>query len=152
MAQHQVTRLLVVTREPRPRVGGIISLRHLLTARRIDLHEEHHAERFPTLRARRATAPGDELTSRGGQRVMDRSYAPALALVTGPPHRHGGVPEPEEVPDHAIPARGHHLGHVSRTGLRRAVRRRRRRRCGHRAARRRVHRPRPGPAGRRHRG
>ncbi|EST34944.1 chloride channel protein [Streptomyces roseochromogenus] len=57
MAQHEVTRLLVVTREPWPRVEGIVSLRHLLTARRIDLHEEHHAERVLTLRARRAPAP-----------------------------------------------------------------------------------------------
>ncbi|MEV5872885.1 chloride channel protein [Streptomyces sp. NPDC052101] len=57
MAQHEVTRLLVVTREPRPRVEGIIGLRHLLTARRIDLHEEHHAERVLSLRARRTPAP-----------------------------------------------------------------------------------------------
>ncbi|MEU2927075.1 CBS domain-containing protein [Streptomyces sp. NPDC007251] len=57
MAQHEVTRLLVVTREPRPRVEGIISLRHLLTARRIDLHEERHAEHVLTLRTRRGAAP-----------------------------------------------------------------------------------------------
>jgi H+/Cl- antiporter ClcA len=56
MARHEVTRLLVVTREARPRVEGIISLRHLLTARRIDLHEEHHAERVLTLRTRRVPA------------------------------------------------------------------------------------------------
>ncbi|WP_258053458.1 chloride channel protein [Streptomyces sp. Ru72] len=57
MARHDVTRLLVVTRDERPRVEGIISLRQLLTARRIDLHEEHHAERVLTLRLRRAPAP-----------------------------------------------------------------------------------------------
>ncbi|MEU7302827.1 CBS domain-containing protein [Streptomyces sp. NPDC007189] len=51
MAQHEVTR------EPRPRVEGIISLRHLLTARRIDLHEERHAEHVLTLRTRRGAAP-----------------------------------------------------------------------------------------------
>jgi CBS domain-containing protein len=56
MAQHDVTRLLVITREARPRVEGIISLRHLLTARRIDLHEEHHAERVLTLWPRRTPA------------------------------------------------------------------------------------------------
>jgi H+/Cl- antiporter ClcA len=56
MARHEVTRLLVVTREARPRVEGVISLRHLLTARRIDLHEEHHAERVLTLRTRRVPA------------------------------------------------------------------------------------------------
>ncbi|WBO62806.1 chloride channel protein [Streptomyces camelliae] len=57
MAEHEVTRLLVITREPRPRLEGIVSLRHLLTARRIDLHEEHHAERVLTLRTRRQPAP-----------------------------------------------------------------------------------------------
>ncbi|MGR6969087.1 chloride channel protein [Streptomyces cynarae] len=59
MAQHDVTRLLVVTRDEHPRVEGIVSLRHLLAARRIDLHEEHHAERVLSLRARRTptTAP-----------------------------------------------------------------------------------------------
>ncbi|MFF3906104.1 CBS domain-containing protein [Streptomyces sp. NPDC001848] len=57
MARHDVTRLLVVTRDERPRVEGIISLRHLLTARLIDLHEEHHAERVLTLRPRRVPAP-----------------------------------------------------------------------------------------------
>ncbi|MFS4096072.1 chloride channel protein [Streptomyces sp. AF1A] len=56
MARHEVTRLLVVSREERPRVEGIISLRHLLTARRIDLHEEHHAERVLRLRTRRVPA------------------------------------------------------------------------------------------------
>ncbi|WP_233273138.1 chloride channel protein [Streptomyces broussonetiae] len=53
MAEREVTRLLVVTREPEPRLEGIVSLRHLLAARRIDLHEEHHAERVLTLRTRR---------------------------------------------------------------------------------------------------
>jgi CBS domain-containing protein len=57
MAQHGVTRLLVVGRDPQAAVEGIVSLRDLLQARRIDLHEEHHAERVLTLRARRtATA------------------------------------------------------------------------------------------------
>ena len=53
MAHHEVTRLLVVGREE-DRVEGIISLRDLLTARRIDHHEEHHAERVLTLRSRGA--------------------------------------------------------------------------------------------------
>jgi chloride channel protein, CIC family len=57
MAQHDVTRLLVVTRDEHPRVEGVISLRDLLTARRIDLHEEHHAERILTLGPRRDPAP-----------------------------------------------------------------------------------------------
>ncbi|MEV6741184.1 CBS domain-containing protein [Streptomyces sp. NPDC051104] len=57
MAQHDVTRLVVVTRGERPRVEDIISLRHLLAARRIDLHEEHHAERVLSLRPRRTPAP-----------------------------------------------------------------------------------------------
>ena len=55
MAQHDVTRLLVVGREPQSTVEGIISLRDLLQARRIDLHEELHAERVLTLRSRRTT-------------------------------------------------------------------------------------------------
>ncbi|MFD5586684.1 chloride channel protein [Streptomyces sp. NPDC127063] len=57
MAQHSVTRLLIVGHGPQPTVEGIVSLRDLLQARLIDLHEEHHAERILTLRARRtATA------------------------------------------------------------------------------------------------
>jgi CBS domain-containing protein len=52
MAQHEVTRLLVVTGRERPRVEGVISLRDLLTARRVDHHEEHHAERVLRLRRR----------------------------------------------------------------------------------------------------
>jgi H+/Cl- antiporter ClcA/CBS domain-containing protein len=54
MAQHGVTRLLIVGRGRQPTVEGIVSLRHLLQARRIDLHEEQHAERVLTLRPRRA--------------------------------------------------------------------------------------------------
>jgi len=53
MAHREVTRLLVVTREEEPRVEGIISLRDLLAARRIDHHEEHHAERVFSFRSRR---------------------------------------------------------------------------------------------------
>ncbi|WP_399476926.1 CBS domain-containing protein [Streptomyces sp. TRM68367] len=56
MAQHGVTRLLVVDRDPQPAVEGVITLRHLLQARRIDLHEEHHAERLLTLRPRPTVA------------------------------------------------------------------------------------------------
>ncbi|WP_079176647.1 chloride channel protein [Streptomyces sp. MUSC 14] len=63
MAEHEVTRLLVVTREPEPRLEGIVSLRHLLAARRIDLHEEHHAERVLTLRTRRRTPAPAPTTS-----------------------------------------------------------------------------------------
>jgi H+/Cl- antiporter ClcA/CBS domain-containing protein len=56
MAHYEVTRLLVVTPGPdgRPEAEGIITLRHLLTARRIDHHEEHHAERVLRWRGRRA--------------------------------------------------------------------------------------------------
>lgn len=50
MAQHSVTRLLIVGRDTQSTVEGIVSRRDLLQARRIDLHEEHHAERVPTLR------------------------------------------------------------------------------------------------------
>ncbi|WP_432168824.1 chloride channel protein [Streptomyces sp. 1222.5] len=56
MAQYEVTRLLVTSRGEHAQVEGIISLRDLLTARRIDLHEEHHAERVLGLRTRRAPA------------------------------------------------------------------------------------------------
>ncbi|WTN37431.1 CBS domain-containing protein [Streptomyces sp. NBC_00631] len=56
MAQHGVTRLLTVGRDLQPTVEGIVSLRDLLQARLIDLHEEHHAERILTLRARRTAA------------------------------------------------------------------------------------------------
>lgn len=56
MAQYDVTRLLVVTRDARPRVEGVIALRDLLAARRIDHHEEHHAERVLGPRTRRVPA------------------------------------------------------------------------------------------------
>ncbi|MET9762279.1 CBS domain-containing protein [Streptomyces sp. NPDC006372] len=56
MAEHGVTRLLIVGRGPQAEVEGVLSLRHLLEARSIDLHEEHHAERLLTLRPQRAAA------------------------------------------------------------------------------------------------
>jgi CBS-domain-containing membrane protein len=63
MAQHDVTRLLVVTRGERPRVEGIISLRHLLAARRIDLHEETSRRTcpVPAVTAHARTGIGDDL-------------------------------------------------------------------------------------------
>ncbi|WP_310726252.1 chloride channel protein [Streptomyces sp. N2A] len=48
MAAHQVTRVVVTPRTAPHRVEGILSLRHLLEARRVDLHEEQHAERVLT--------------------------------------------------------------------------------------------------------
>ncbi len=54
MAAESVTRVLILTHEEQPRIEGVLTLRHLLEARRIDLHEEHHAERFFRLRPRRA--------------------------------------------------------------------------------------------------
>jgi H+/Cl- antiporter ClcA len=56
MAQHGLTRLLVVDHGRHPTVEGIVSLRDLLHARRVDLHEERHAERVLTLRPRRPAA------------------------------------------------------------------------------------------------
>ncbi|MFR9673555.1 chloride channel protein [Streptomyces sp. TR02-1] len=56
MAAESVTRVLVVDRGPRPQALGVLTLRHLLEARRVDLHEEHHAERVLRLRRRRRTA------------------------------------------------------------------------------------------------
>ncbi|EST33361.1 hypothetical protein N566_19435 [Streptomycetaceae bacterium MP113-05] len=58
MAAESVTRVLVLTREEKPQVEGVLSLRHLLEARRIDLHEEHHSERFLRLPSRRRS-PAD---------------------------------------------------------------------------------------------
>ncbi|MET8468441.1 chloride channel protein [Streptomyces sp. NPDC006422] len=45
MAAHHVTRVLVTPRDEPDRVEGILSLSQLLEARRVDLHEEQHAER-----------------------------------------------------------------------------------------------------------
>jgi H+/Cl- antiporter ClcA len=56
MAAHAVTRVLIVGHGDKGRVEGILSLRHLLEARRIDLHEEHHMERIFTLRSRARNA------------------------------------------------------------------------------------------------
>ncbi|MCQ4079143.1 chloride channel protein [Streptomyces sp. RB6PN25] len=50
MARHTVTRVLVVAQDEHQTVQGVLSLRQLLHARRIDLHEEHHSERILTLR------------------------------------------------------------------------------------------------------
>ncbi|MGW2866146.1 chloride channel protein [Streptomyces sp. NPDC001205] len=64
MAQHDITRILVVTRDQQPRLEGMVSLRQLLHARRVDLHEEEHIQRHLTLRPRRkqslvvASGPG----------------------------------------------------------------------------------------------
>ncbi|WP_328538084.1 chloride channel protein [Streptomyces sp. NBC_00344] len=64
MATHHVTRVVIINRDNPDRLEGLLSLRQLLEARRIDQHEEHHAERFLTLVPRRfrpATAPAPSL-------------------------------------------------------------------------------------------
>ncbi|MFG2396699.1 chloride channel protein [Streptomyces lydicus] len=48
MAAHSVTRVVVTPRAAPHHAEGILSLRQLLEARRIDLHEEQHAERVLT--------------------------------------------------------------------------------------------------------
>ncbi|MFD7017981.1 chloride channel protein [Streptomyces sp. NPDC059928] len=48
MAAHHITRVVIVPRGDAGGVEGILSLRHLLEARRVDLHEEQHAERLIT--------------------------------------------------------------------------------------------------------
>ncbi|MFD7164482.1 chloride channel protein [Streptomyces violascens] len=53
MAEHDITRILIVSRDAFPRLEGLLTLRQLLHARRVDLHEERHAERHLTLRPRR---------------------------------------------------------------------------------------------------
>ncbi|MFE3181207.1 chloride channel protein [Streptomyces violascens] len=53
MAEHDITRILIVSRDEFPRLEGLLTLRQLLHARRVDLHEEQHAERHLTLRPRR---------------------------------------------------------------------------------------------------
>lgn len=57
MAQHDITRILITSRDEHRRVEGIVTLRQLLHARRVDLHEEHHAQRHFVLRPRRPGAP-----------------------------------------------------------------------------------------------
>ncbi|MFJ9850438.1 chloride channel protein [Streptomyces sp. NPDC101150] len=63
MAQHEVTRILIVDRGERPHLQGIVSLRHLLHARRVDHHEEHHVERV--LGRRRDRALTEQLVPAG---------------------------------------------------------------------------------------
>ena len=53
MAGERVTRLLVVDPARSGTVTGVLTLRDLLHARRVDLHEEHHAQRVLTIRLRR---------------------------------------------------------------------------------------------------
>ncbi|MEV5280675.1 chloride channel protein [Streptomyces sp. NPDC052811] len=48
MAAHHITRVVIVPRGDAGGVEGVLSLRHLLEARRVDLHEEQHAERLIT--------------------------------------------------------------------------------------------------------
>ncbi|MFE9553621.1 CBS domain-containing protein [Streptomyces sp. NPDC006703] len=57
MAAHHITRVVIVARGDAGGVEGILSLRHLLEVRRVDLHEEQHAERLvtPFLRTPRAS-------------------------------------------------------------------------------------------------
>ncbi|POX37283.1 chloride channel protein [Streptomyces sp. Ru73] len=57
MAQHDITRILIVSRDAPARPEGIVSLRHLLHARRIDVHEEQHAQRHLGIRRTTAASP-----------------------------------------------------------------------------------------------
>ncbi|MFI6682808.1 CBS domain-containing protein [Streptomyces sp. NPDC050485] len=71
MAAHDVTRVVVVPRDEPGRVEGILGLRHLLEARRVDLHEEQHAERVltPFRRTPRGPRPAGELLPDDGRLV-----------------------------------------------------------------------------------
>ncbi|MEV8569500.1 chloride channel protein [Streptomyces sp. NPDC051322] len=73
MATHHVTRVVIIDRADPDRLEGLLSLRQLLEARRIDQHEEHHSERILTLVPRRfrpATASGPSV-------VVAQSAGPA---------------------------------------------------------------------------
>ncbi|MFD7534627.1 chloride channel protein [Streptomyces sp. NPDC059819] len=54
MAEHDITRILIISRDQQPRLEGVVSLRQLLHARRVDLHEEQHAQRHLFLRPPRS--------------------------------------------------------------------------------------------------
>jgi CIC family chloride channel protein len=60
MAKHHVTRVLVVDGGEQGTVEGMVSLRELLHARRIDLHEEHHSERILTFKLRYGRTMSEE--------------------------------------------------------------------------------------------
>ncbi|MCQ4079598.1 chloride channel protein [Streptomyces sp. RB6PN25] len=83
MAKHHITRVLVVSDDENLRVEGTLSLRHLLHARRIDLHEEHHSERILTLRPRRrptridAQPDGTALTGHTTETEADKAESVA---------------------------------------------------------------------------
>ncbi|MFE3545786.1 chloride channel protein [Nocardia sp. NPDC059177] len=57
LATHDITRTVVVDRTDPTRVVGVVTLAHLLHARRQDLHEEHHRERVLTVRPEPPSAP-----------------------------------------------------------------------------------------------
>ena len=75
MASHAVTRVLIIGHGDKSEVEGILSLRHLLEARRIDLQEEHHMERIFTLRsrARNAAAKIPPPSTESSSSTTDRS-------------------------------------------------------------------------------
>ncbi|MGW0732182.1 chloride channel protein [Streptomyces sp. NPDC002851] len=82
MAQHDITRVLIVSRDEHPRPEGIVSLRHLLHARRVDLHEEHHAQRH--LGPRRTPASPSATTPAAG-RPTRREHGDAGPVPPSPP-------------------------------------------------------------------
>ncbi|MET9365142.1 chloride channel protein [Streptomyces sp. NPDC006632] len=83
MAEHDITRILIVGRGEHPRLEGLVSLRQLLHARRVDLHEEQHRQRHLTLRPRR----GRSLVVASGAGSEPR---PADEEPTPLPARHAG--------------------------------------------------------------
>ncbi|MFD7919886.1 chloride channel protein [Streptomyces sp. NPDC059740] len=88
MAAQHVTRVVVVSRDEPARAEGILSLRDLLTARRVDLHEEQHTERVLAAPWRRGRKPALVVAS-GGPRP--ESAGPLAA--TGPERPHPAPPE-----------------------------------------------------------
>jgi H+/Cl- antiporter ClcA/CBS domain-containing protein len=71
MAQHDITRILIVSREDEGRVDGVVTLRQLLHARRVDVHEEHHAERHFSFRRRDRVRDRDRELGRGREGERD---------------------------------------------------------------------------------
>ncbi|MCM2425013.1 chloride channel protein [Streptomyces sp. RKAG337] len=63
MATHRITRIVITPRSTPDLVEGILSLRQLLEARRIDVHEEQHLERVLTPFRRSRRRPEAALTA-----------------------------------------------------------------------------------------
>jgi chloride channel protein, CIC family len=76
MAANAVTRVLIVGHGEKANVEGILSLRHLLEARRIDLQEEHHMERIFTLRSRARNAAAKIPPPSSEDTPADRTLSP----------------------------------------------------------------------------